>query len=39
MNRQYNIGVRCNDIQSDVTTSGQVYQYQVMICQVSSDSI
>jgi len=33
MNRQRNTGVRCNSIQSGVTTSGQVYQYQVMAYQ------
>jgi len=30
MNMQYNTGVRCDIIQSDVTVSGQVYQYQVI---------
>jgi len=29
MNKQCNTGVRCDNIQSGVTTSGQVYQYQV----------
>jgi len=36
MNRQCNTGVRCNSIQLGITTSGQVYQYQVIACQVSS---
>ena len=39
MNMQYNTGVRCDSIQSGVTTSGQVYQYQMSIYQVSSDSM
>ena len=30
MNMQCNIGVSSNSIQSGVTTSGQVYQYQVL---------
>ena len=30
INMQCNTCVRCNSIQSDVTTSGQVYQYQVI---------
>jgi len=44
MNMQYNTSVRCDGIQSGVTTSGQVYQYQVITfvkyrviaCQLSS---
>ena len=39
MNRHCNTGVRCNSIQSGVTTSGQVYRYHMKACQVSSDSI
>jgi len=34
---QCNIGVRCNSIQSSVTTSSQVYQYQVIAYQSSGD--
>ena len=36
MNKQCNTSVRCDNIQSGVTASGQVYQYQVIACQVSS---
>jgi len=32
---QCNTGIRCNSIQSGVTTSGQVYQYQVIAYQSS----
>ena len=35
MNMQRNIGVRCNSIQSGVTISGQMCQYQVIACQSS----
>ena len=35
MNRHYNTCVRCNGIQSGVTVSGQVYQYQVPNISVS----
>jgi len=36
MNKQCNTSVKCNSIQSDVTASSQVYQYQVIACQVLS---
>jgi len=40
MNMQCNTGVRCNSIQSGVTISGQMCQYQVLaLCQVLSDSM
>ena len=35
MNRHCNTGVRSNNIQSGVTVSGQVYQYQVLNMSVS----
>jgi len=35
INRHCNTGVRSNSIQSGVTVSGQVYQYQVLIMSVS----
>jgi len=37
MNRQYNTGIRCNTVQSGVTTSGQVYQ--VLSDNMSSTSV
>ena len=35
MNMPCNTGVKCNSIQSGVTISGQMCQFQVIACQVS----